>query len=235
MVKLFFSKVLIHLYLKSIAVKVSKGVIKYLGIFIPIFSLIILVGSFYGLKEFRKLSIALSFLMNSMSHTGASVLLFPLFGRDYRNFWHMIARRAVFPVFISPVIMFFLPTAIVLFLNFISGNVMNEESVIAFAFLNVTAFILLAVLRVIYEILRPPNLYTVSYGDILLGLILLMLSALITPFFLHYGDFITTEFSRKGYNLTAGFLIRYLLSAIPSAMFSVPYFMLLNVERIRLQ
>ncbi len=215
--------------------KVLRKLIWYLSIFIPLFSLIILVGSFYGTEEFQKFSIALSFLINSMSHIGASILLFPFFGKNFRNFWHMIVRRAVFPVLVSPVIMFFIPTSIVLVLNFISGSVMNEESMIALAFLNVTAFVLLAIVRVVYEILRPSGFYTTSYGDILLGLTFLVSSALATPFFLHYGDFITTEFSRKGYNLIAGFLIRYLLSAIPSAMFSVPYFMALNVEKIRLQ
>ncbi len=213
-----------------------KASIKFLGILLPVFTSIILAGGFYGMSVFQAFSIAMPFLVNSMGYIGASIFFVPFLSRNYGGFWQMIVVRAVIPTIASSIIMFVVPTIAVITIKSIYRSVMSEESMIALAFLNVTAFSVLAVVRAVYEVKHSPSQeFSISVPDVIIVLSLLASSIATTPIFLRYGDLVTTGFSVSGYSITLAFLIRYILSAIPSAMFAVPYFTVLLSDRIRLR
>ncbi len=213
-----------------------KATIKLFGVFLPLFTAAIVAGIFYGIPIFQAFSNTMPFLVNSMYYIGASTLIVPFLPRNYGSFWHMILLRAVIPVIASSPIMIAAPFSAALIARSIYGGVMGEESMILLAFMSVMAFVSLSLLRAVYEIKHElsRNL-SISVSDLILVLALLTASVLTTPFFLRYGDYITTEFGIRGYSMIAAFLVRNFLSAIPSAMFAVAYITMLHSDRIRLR
>ncbi len=216
--------------------KILKKILKSFGLLIPFLVSFILTGSFYGSDLFQTLSVNIAFIVSSMAHIGASLPLFMIFGKNYRNVWHMLLRRAIIPILVSPIILLSVGFIMAFSVKFLFGHPMNEEHIVVFTFLIFNFFIVMAVFRALFEIRdRDDEYFAVTACDILIGASFLFVSAVVTPYFIYAGGYITTEFSKKGMNLTFAFLVRYLLSAVPSAVFSVPYFMMLNADRIKLQ
>ena len=209
---------------------------KFTGLAIPFLVLLTLSGDFYGFQNFHTLSVHIFFLTNSMVYLGASFPFFPFFGRDYRNVWEMVLRRALIPVIASPISILAITFTLAFSVRHFLGHPMNEAEMALLAFLNLNIFVVMAFLRAFAEIKVKGNWkFRLSVYDIFAMISLFIASLSTTPYFFHAGDAIAAESMGYGMNWLFVSLLRHLLRSIPPAMFSVPYIMMLNADRIRLQ
>lgn len=126
-------------------------VLKAIAVSLLFFQLILDAGIFFGMKFAQSLSILLLPLTNFSVYFGLSLLLYPIYGRNYSSFWHMAIRRGCIPVLLSSLL--YLPLIFILFsITALFFQRLNEPQLISLTLFTAFLHHVLAVLRVVLEV-----------------------------------------------------------------------------------
>lgn len=203
----------------------SSTLLRALAVSLLIFQLFLDAGLFLGINVARNLSIILLPMTNFSVYFGLSLLLYPIYGQRYSNFWQMALRRGCIPVLLSSLL--YLPLILVLFsITTLFFQRLNEPQLISLTLF--TAFLLhvLAVVRAVLEVRVETPDFQPNPVNVLVLISLLLSSVLLTQPLYTFSSGLFSGVPRGLRDLA--FVVRLSFPSISAAMLSVPYLALLH-------